>query len=176
MSVWIAYIIGQLVHWYLKADATVKSASPVNTYREWVTRNRRALVARLFIATLGFVAWDYYPDFVTHIGQILATYLTPGALRSVIEKLQFPLNIVTACAYGYLADSLLDKLVNRFPMLAGEIPKVNGDSKPADEQKPPDPPNATGASAGKAAIPVVVCVWLVLTILLLLAMFAPRAP
>lgn len=108
MSLWIAYAIGLAVHWLAKSQAVVASpTSPISGYVQWAMRNWRAILVRTFLATVGFGIWSYDPTLSTSV-------------------LAVPLNIYTASAYGYLAESLLELASARIGILRGEVPRYNG--------------------------------------------------
>jgi hypothetical protein len=125
----VLYVLGLAIHWWLKATASVTGVGQVATIKQWLAKNNRALVARTFIATLFFIVWLRDPQIVTKAALILAGHLAPGPLRSIVEGIQVPLNVLTAGAFGYFCDSLLDKLVMRVPWLSNDLPKANGESK-----------------------------------------------
>jgi len=108
MSLWIAYTAGLLIHWVAKSQAVVASPiSTTNSYLQWAMRNWRALLVRTFFSIVGFGMWTYDPQLSASI-------------------LPVPLNIYTAAAYGYLAESLLELASARIAVLRGEIPRYNG--------------------------------------------------
>lgn len=138
---WLFCIGGQAIHWYLKADCVKRSASPIGTIREWFGRNRAKIVARLFWCNLAFAGWVINPDFVNDVARVVAGHLQPGVVQSLIMKLGIPLNIITAGAYGYCCDSLLDKARTRWLGGANEL-ALNGHAVNADEK-------SDSASAGQ---------------------------
>lgn len=107
MTLWLAYITGLVIHWIAKSQAVVASpTSPVVSYAQWALRNWRAILVRSFLAAAGFGTWTAQPEL--------------SAMFSVT------LNIYTAAAYGYLAESLLELASARIGILRGEIPRYNG--------------------------------------------------
>lgn len=135
---WLGYFLGKLFHWWLKADAVVKADPKINStasVKQWLLRNRAALAVRFAIGTAVFHLWTLYPDVATTVLHVCASQLSSegvmGTLRAAIEKASIPLNLATAWGFGYIIDSLLDKLCQKFPALRAYIPEVNGQSKAA---------------------------------------------
>jgi hypothetical protein len=122
---WLLCFVGQAVHWYMKADA-VKQASGAPLH-DWMVRNQARIVARLFWVNLFFLGWCMKPDFVNEVARIVADHLTPGMTQSLLVKLGVPLNVLTAGAWGYMGDSLLDKARAKWLGGSGEfMPALNG--------------------------------------------------
>jgi uncharacterized membrane protein YvlD (DUF360 family) len=131
MLIIVMFVLGLLIHWWLKSTASVTGAGPIASVGQWVLRNQRALLARSFLTTLFFIAWYRDPTIFNQVALIIAGHLTAGVLRSVLEGVSLPLNVLTAGAFGYFADSIFDKLVMRVPWLSRDLPATNGQSDSA---------------------------------------------
>lgn len=126
---WLALFVGLTIHWFLKATASTATANTLAGYGLWTKANIRGLVARTFGTVLFFGLWTLKPDAFNVAATEAASYLTPGVLRTAIEKVGLPLNLFTAAAWGYLADSIGDKLFGRFEFFKAQFPSVNGEGK-----------------------------------------------
>jgi len=123
--IWVFYIIGWLLHLLSKAALSVGSGiNGVKGYRQYFSARLVPIVVRVGVAGLFFAWWCERPDLFDTAAKAIATNLQPGMIRSVIEKVNLPLNIATAGLFGYAADSALDKLALLFGQK--EIPKING--------------------------------------------------
>ncbi|MCU1285946.1 MAG: hypothetical protein JWO13_2296 [Acidobacteriales bacterium] len=109
---WLGYILGQLLHFWLKAGASVASpASTVQTYGAYFRKNGAVLAVRFFAASCIFVIW-------TEGGAALfgEGFLPSLAGMSVLAK-------GAVCGLiGLAMDSILDKVMVRLPWLQNEIP------------------------------------------------------
>ena len=121
--VWMLYFAGQAVHVYFKGSKAVKSSlNGIENWGHYLKVRAPALGVRLFIASMIFGFWTLQPDAVDLAAKAVAGNLQEGMLRSVLEKVSFPLNVFSAGICGYFIDSLLDKV----PILHKEIPRLNG--------------------------------------------------
>ena len=117
VSIFIFYLIGGFLHAWGRGSAVVKSKlNGVLSYRQYVELNAPGLCIRFFLATLGLMYWSWHPDAF----ETLARFLHWNT------SLNVPLNPVTAGAYGMFADTALDLVAARIPMLQREIPPVGG--------------------------------------------------
>jgi hypothetical protein len=151
---WIGYWLGKFFHWFLKADAVVKAPSnTTNSLIEWLKRNRSALAVRAAIGAGCFYIWVHNPEMLTALVRKCSTLLTEdgmmGIVRSSLATVTIPLNFVTAAAFGYVIDSVLDKLCAKFPFLREYIPAVNGNTVVLNQSDIPIKPKADEAGAGK---------------------------
>lgn len=125
---WFGFVIGKLLHWWLKSDAN----KATGTFGDWLKRNRRSLPVRAAIATGLFYLWTLKPDMMTWVIRKLATQLSNEGMIGIVREagisVTVPLNIVTAGGFGYVIDSLLDKACAKFPALREYIPVVNGNT------------------------------------------------
>ena len=128
---WFGYWLGKLLHWWLKADAKVKAANnDTASLRDWAYRNRKALVVRALVGAGIFYFWTISPDMMTSVVRKLSGLLADegfmGIIRGSLATVAIPLNVVTAAAFGYVVDSVLDKLCAKLPFLREYIPEING--------------------------------------------------
>ncbi len=100
---WALFLLGFAMHFLLQAKASVRSQSNgLKTVREWLALTWPIAVVRLFLCALAFGLWLDMPD---AFSSLLKT-ATGGAVTQAI-----PLNHETMALFGYVADSLLDKIV-----------------------------------------------------------------
>ena len=102
-----------------RAYATVSSKlNGVDDYPQYFKIYAVPIVGRLFLSVVSMMFWILNPlVFSTAVLKLL-----PGDWTSVLGSNPLPLNPVTAALYGYLVDSLLDKVAMLVPSLRKEIP------------------------------------------------------
>jgi len=100
---WVLFLLGFSMHFLLQAKASVNSRSNgLQTVRQWVALTWPTALVRLFLCALAFGVWLDMPN---AFNKLMAS-ATGGAVTQAL-----PLNRETVALFGYLADSLLDKLV-----------------------------------------------------------------
>ena len=118
ISNWFLYLIGVLLHAWLKAGSVIGSKlNGVGTYQQYIAINGPALSMRFFVATLGMLWWTWHPNM---------SFSPLAHLVGLNIPMNVPLDPVTAGAYGIFADTLLDLVAARIPLLQKEIPPVGG--------------------------------------------------
>jgi len=123
--IWIFYVLGWLLHLLSKAALSVGSGiNGIKGYVQYFSVRLVPIVVRVGVAGLFFAWWCARPDLFDTAAKAIASNLQPGTIRTLIEKIDLPLNMATAGLFGYAADSLLDKLALVFGQK--EIPKING--------------------------------------------------
>lgn len=107
IAIWMFYLVGQFIHIWVKAWLVVVSpkAPLIPTYREYVRRYSAPLVARLFAATLFFMAFEF--------GAGYADALFPGFLPSGGNVW---VRAAMAGTFGLAADSIIEKITSRLPI------------------------------------------------------------
>jgi hypothetical protein len=112
---WALFLLGFAMHFLLQAKASVCSQSNgLKTVREWLALTWPTVVVRLFLCALGFGLWLDMPDAFNK----LLKSATGGTVAQVL-----PLNRETIALFGYVADSLLDKVVAILG-LSVEVPRL----------------------------------------------------
>jgi len=100
---WALFLLGFAMHFLLQAKASVQSRSNgLQTVRQWITLTWPSALVRLFLCALAFALWLDMPNAFNK----LMESATAGAVTQPL-----PLNRETVALFGYLSDSLLDKLV-----------------------------------------------------------------
>jgi hypothetical protein len=121
--VWFFYWTGWFMHILAVAYLTCKSESnPARTIVAYVVQKWPPILIRMFLVTLGFLLWKFDPDAVNKIAQHYAQDLAPGTIHDFVMSVGLPLNALTAGAYGYVGDSLLDKLIGVTPWFKSVAP------------------------------------------------------
>ncbi len=120
---WFLFLCGQACHIYVKALKAINpaAANGINTWADYWHRRGGRIVVRVFVLSMLFGLWTLKPDLVDQLAKIGAEHLQPGMIRSILEKVTFPLNVFTAGICGYLIDSIAEKI----PVLSRELPAVN---------------------------------------------------
>lgn len=112
MLVWIFYLLGQVLHMLLKAQASVASLnSPVNSYGVYFRRNGLALLVRFFAGTCLFILWS------AGAGSIFGEQFLP-----VMSGSSLLTKAAVAGMFGLGTDSIADKVLAHFPLLEGALP------------------------------------------------------
>lgn len=122
--IWLFFLFGQAFHIYLKASKAIDTTLPngINSWRCYWQRRGGQVLARVFVLSMLFGLWTLKPDLVDQLAKIGAEHLQPGMIRSILEKVTFPLNVFTGGICGYLIDSIAEKI----PFLSRELPSTNG--------------------------------------------------
>lgn len=128
---WLFYWLGYLMHILAVAYLTSKSqVNPAKDILDYLKLKWPPIIVRGFVLTLGFVFWKYDPNVVTLLAQHFANNLPNGWIHDLVISVGVPLNPLTAGAYGYCVDSILDKLLGLTPWFKGIVP-------PLMQQTPP---------------------------------------
>ncbi len=129
---WAFFILGYLMHILAISYLTVKSSvNPAKDIWGYLVQKWPPLLVRLFIVTLGFLFWKFHPTEINKIAQHYANYLAPGELHDLVISVGLSLNPFTAGAYGYIGDSLLDKLLGFTPWFKNVVPPLAAPADPA---------------------------------------------
>jgi hypothetical protein len=100
---WALFLLGFAMHFLLQAKASACSQSNgLKTVREWLALTWPVALVRLFLCALVFGLWLDKPDAFNK----LLTLVTGGAVPQVL-----PLTRESIALFGYVADSLLDRVV-----------------------------------------------------------------
>jgi hypothetical protein len=100
---WALFLLGFAMHFLLQAKASVRSQSNgLKTVREWLALTWPVAVVRLFLCALVFGLWLDQLDVFSK----LVASATGGAVTKSL-----PLNREAIALFGYVADSMLDKVV-----------------------------------------------------------------
>jgi len=100
---WVLFLLGFAMHFLLQAKASVNSRSNgLQAVRQWIALTWPTALVRLFLCALAFGVWLDMPNAFNK----LMESATGGAVTQAL-----PFNRETVALFGYLADSLLDKLV-----------------------------------------------------------------
>ncbi len=100
---WALFLLGFAMHFLLQAKASVKSQSHgLQTVRQWIALTWPTAIVRLFLCALAFGVWLDRPNAFNKLMESASGGAVPQPL---------PLNRETIALFGYLSDSLLDKLV-----------------------------------------------------------------
>lgn len=121
-AVWALYLLGQCVHILKRAGMAVRSKSnSIRSRSAFVAHCWDALLVRLVLCA-GLFWWLLAdPRSLARVLALCGVHLAPD----------FSMGLGTALIFGYFADSVLDWLVSRIPILQKELPAVNGSSHPA---------------------------------------------
>jgi hypothetical protein len=109
--------LGQILRIMLKAGGSKQSKlSGVKSMRQYVEINSKFIAGRFVFASFLLWIWIMNPGMVEKLinGIPLVT--------KYVGYINYPLNALTAAIWGYMADSLLDKLALVFPFLQKDIP------------------------------------------------------
>jgi hypothetical protein len=111
LTFWLMFLAGWSIHALLQARASVTSKSNgLHSTRQWFELSWQIVLARGFLAALAMELWCEAPSlFGTSLGVALAA----------------PMTNATAGIFGYVADSVLDKLGASFGIIKLEIPKLS---------------------------------------------------
>jgi hypothetical protein len=117
IAIWTFYAIGGFLHAWLRAGSVISSKlNGIGSYRHYIQLNAPVLAIRFFVSSLGLMWWGWHPSSFTSLAHFVGWNM----------PLDVPLNPVTAGAYGIFADTLIDLVAARIPMLQKEIPPIGG--------------------------------------------------
>src|SRR4051812_38905976 len=113
LCIWLAYLIGQLLHYLLKASAAVGSPNcGITGYADYFHKNWLSLTIRFCLATAIFILLaEYGPNLIIGMGVMPIDGGNSG-----------PTKCALAFLVGYCSDSILDKVQARFTILQGQLP------------------------------------------------------
>ncbi len=120
--IWILYLLGQIVHILKRAGMTVRSKSTsIHSHFEFIAFYWDVLLVRVVLCAGLFWVLLTNPRGLTELFAMLGAGITAD----------ISVDLGTALIFGYFADSVLDWLVSKIPMLQKELPALNGSSHPA---------------------------------------------
>jgi hypothetical protein len=120
--IWALYLLGQVLHVLKRAGMAVRSRSnSIHSRIEFIAFYWDALLVRLMLCAGLFAALLTNPRGLTKL---------LGMLGAGINA-DISVDTGTALVFGYFADSVLDWLVSKIPMLQKELPAWNGPNSPA---------------------------------------------
>jgi hypothetical protein len=122
VMIWALYLLGQLLHVLKRAGMAVRSKSnSIRSRVEFIVFSWDALLVRVVLCAGLFAALLTNPHGLTRLFALLGAGITADIF----------VDPGTALIFGYFADSVLDWLVSKIPMLQKELPAWNGSSHPA---------------------------------------------
>lgn len=122
VMIWALYLIGQFLHVLKRAGMAVRSKSnSIRSRMEFVVFSWDALLVRVVLCAGLFAALLTNPHGLTRLMAMLGAGIAAD----------ISVDPGTALIFGYFADSMLDWLVSKIPMLQKELPALNGSSHPA---------------------------------------------
>ena len=131
ISIVVMFILGQVLHAWLRAANTVQSKlNGITTYDQYLKLNAARVATRFFLAYCIFAAWQEGWLLVA-VGAIIpsATWV----------KNALPTNVATAGVFGYIIDSVIDQAAGiaakKWPWIQREIPPEESVTKPDPESK-----------------------------------------
>ena len=120
--IWALYLLGQFLHILKRAGMAVRSKSnSIRSRVAFITFSWDVLLVRVVLCAGLFAALLTNPHGVTKLIGMLGTGI----------PVDISVDSGTALIFGYFADSVLDWLVSKIPMLQKELPACNGPSQPA---------------------------------------------
>jgi len=123
--IWFFYWTGWFMHILCVAYLTAKSAvNPAKDIWDYLVQKWPPILIRMFLVTLGFLFWKFNPTVVNDFGKHWASSLSPGTFHDLILSVGIPLNAFTAGLYGYVGDSLFDKLLGFTPWFKSVVPPL----------------------------------------------------
>ena len=121
-GIWALYLLGQLVHILKRAGMAVRSKSnSIHTRFEFIAFQWDVLLVRIVLCAALFWVLLTNPHGLTRIFRLVGADV----------PLDISVDLGTALILGYFADSVLDWLVSKIPMLQKELPAWNGPVDPA---------------------------------------------
>lgn len=130
------FAVGMLLHVLKRANYAVMGKR-FDSMRAWFQFYWVNLLIRSFFQILIFLAAATEPDF-------LRSLMLKFGMTMAIE---LPVTLLTAPAFGYFGDSVLDWATSKVPFLQKEIPPVNGETASINPQQILE--KAAAAPAGK---------------------------
>ncbi len=120
--IWALYLLGQLLHVLKRAGMAVRSNSnSIRSRMEFIAFSWDALLVRIVLCAGLFAALLTNPHGLTKLLAQIGAGITAD----------ISIDPGTALIFGYFADSVLDWLVSKIPMLQKELPAWNGPIHPA---------------------------------------------
>ena len=120
--IWLFYLLGQLLHVLKRASMAIRSKSnSLRSRAAYIAFCWDALLVRLVLCAGLFAALLTNPRAVTKLLSGLGVSISAD----------IPMDPGTALIFGYFADSVLDWLVSKIPMLQKDLPAWNGPNFPA---------------------------------------------
>ncbi|MBI1750474.1 MAG: hypothetical protein HY234_03650 [Acidobacteria bacterium] len=120
--IWMLYLLGQFVHILKRAGMAVRSKrNSIHSRIVFIAFYWDALLVRIVLCAGLFWVLQTNPRGLTNLFALLGVNI--GADISV--------DLGSALIFGYFADSVLDWLVSKIPILQKELPALNGSSHPA---------------------------------------------
>lgn len=120
--IWTLYLLGQIVHILKRASMAVRSKSnSIHSRFEFIAFYWDVLLVRVVLCAGLFWVLLTNPRGLTKLFAMLGAGFTAD----------IPVDLGTALIFGYFADSVLDWLFSKIPMLQKELPALNGSSNPA---------------------------------------------
>lgn len=116
---WLLFAAGQTAHILKRASMAVRSkTNSIRSRREYFVFCWDILLIRIALCSSLFCWALYRPDFIRHLVELLGVNL----------QVDFRIDTGTALVVGYFADSILDWMVSRIPLLQRELPPVSDDT------------------------------------------------
>jgi hypothetical protein len=110
---WVFYVAGQLLHFWLKASASIASPNAIQTYGAYFRKYSAVLTVRFFASSCIFII------FTEGGSAIFGEAFMPN-----LAGLS-PLAKAAVCGLiGLATDSILDKVAARLPWFKDEIPQA----------------------------------------------------
>lgn len=120
--IWALYLVGQFLHILKRAGMAVRSKSnSIHSRIEFIRFSWDALLVRVVLCAGLFAALLTNPSGLSKLMALLGAGIAAN----------ISVDAGTALIFGYFADSILDWVVSKIPMLQKELPTLNGSSRPA---------------------------------------------
>lgn len=134
---WVCFIVGLAVNVFARAAMVSWSKNnPVATVRQYLEQQWGPVSVRAFLLAVVFGLWNIHPAGAAQVLEFLADKLSWGGAKGMLSEFGLPLNAPVAAMFGYVGDSVLDKVLTRFPWI-GQLLHIPGTQPP--QQAPPDP-------------------------------------
>jgi hypothetical protein len=122
VMIWALYLLGQFLHVLKRAGMAVRSKSnSIRSRIEFIAFSWDALLVRVVLCAGLLAALLTNPRGLTKLMAMLGAGITAD----------ISVDPGTALIFGYFADSVLDWLVSKIPMLQKELPTWDESSRPA---------------------------------------------
>ncbi len=122
VMIWALYLLGQFLHVLKRAGMAVRSKSnSIRSRIEFIAFSWDALLVRVVLCAGLLAALLTNPRGLTKLMAMLGAGITAD----------ISVDPGTALIFGYFADSVLDWLVSKIPMLQKELPTLDESSRPA---------------------------------------------
>ncbi len=121
-ALWTLYLLGQFVHMLKRAGMAVRSKSNRIASRvEFIAFNWDALLIRVVLCAGLFWVLLTNPRGLTRIIMLFGANVAAD----------FSIDLGSSLIFGYFADSILDWMVSKVPLLQKELPAWNDPGNPA---------------------------------------------